>query len=139
MQCVSTVKDGWLVDIDTDCGAVTASPGLCPTEFISAESQYGVKLPARSVLLGENTKCTIMLDATAATARVTFDGTNSLGVMYPGYVIGTPITINQGDVKYVTVYNGMSKGSVQFQVTFSGAASLAVSSLAALASIAYVF
>ena len=79
----------------------------------------------------------MMIDASAAVGRVTFTGTDSLGVMYPGYVMGTPITINTGDVKYVTVYNGMSKGSVQFSVTFSGAASLALSSAAALASVAY--
>ena len=55
-----------------------------------------------------------MIDASATVGRVTFSGTNNLGVMQPGYVMGVPITIEAGDVKYVTVFNGMSKGSVQF-------------------------
>ena len=87
------------------------------------------------MLLGENTKCTIMVDATKAVARVTFGGSRSLGVLYPGYVMNQPITVNKGDLRYITVYNGMSKGSVQFAVTFAGAASLATG-LATIASLA---
>ena len=81
----------------------------------------------------------MMLDATNAVARVTFNGSNNLGVLYPGYVMKTAITINKGDIKYITVYNGMQKGSVQFSVTFSGAAQLAMSGLAAAASMAYLY
>ena len=51
-------------------------------------------------------KCTIMVDGNAGVARATFTGTNNLGVLYPGYVMGQPITVNQGEVKYITVYNG---------------------------------
>ena len=94
MQCVSDVKDGWTLDIDSDCSALEAGPGLCPTEFVSDPSQYGTTLPGRSVLLGENVKCTIMVDGNAGVARATFTGTNNLGVLYPGYVMGQPITVN---------------------------------------------
>ena len=88
MQCVSDPKDGWTIDIDSDCAALEAGPGLCPTEFVSDKSQYGTTLPGRSVLLGENVKCTIMVDGNAGVARATFTGTNNLGVLYPGYIMG---------------------------------------------------
>ena len=131
MQCVSTTKDGWTIDIDGDCAAQESAPGICPTGFVGTESQFGVTLPPKNVVLGENTKCTIRIDANEALARVVFSGTNELGVLYPSYVIGQPITVEQGKVNYITVFNGKSKGSVQFAVTFSGAASLALSGLAA--------
>ena len=86
--------------------------------------------------MGENTKCTIMVDANAAVGRVTFAGTSSLGVLYPGYVMGQPITVDKGETKYITVFNGMSKGSVTFNVVFSGAAGLIASGLAFAGSIA---
>ena len=135
LQCVGKIQEGWLLDIDVDCKAQNAAPGLCPGDFIASRTQYGTSLPYRTVLLGENTKCTMMIDATNAVARVTFSGTNSLGVLYPGYVMGEPITIKRGDIKYITVYNGSQKGSVQFTVTFAGAATLATS-LATLATLA---
>ena len=130
-----------MIDIDSDCGAETAGPNLCPSEFISSDSLYGVTLPSKPVLLAENQKCTIMIDATNAVGRVTFTGTNSLGVLYPGYVMDVPITINQGDVKFVTFYNGKSSGSLSMSVTFSGATGLAALSTGAallLSSIAYM-
>ena len=46
-QCVSAVKDGWTLDIDQDCAAITAEPGLCPSDFISTEATQGTTLPAR--------------------------------------------------------------------------------------------
>ena len=86
--------------------------------------------------MGENTKCTIMVDASSAVGRVSFSGTNSLGVLYPGYVMGQPITVDKGSSKYITVYNGMSKGSVTFNVVFSSAQSLLASGIALAASVA---
>ena len=121
MQCVGTVADGWTIDIDANCAAETAEPGLCPTEFIGSEAQYGTTLPARSVLLGENNKCTIMVDSNQGTSRIAFSGSSELGVLYPGYVMGQPITVEKGMVKYITVFNGKQSGSVQFSVIFSGA------------------
>ena len=112
MQCVAIVKDGWTIDIDTDCNGVEAAPGLCPTEFISSKAQYGTTLPPRSVLLAENTKCTIMMDASTGIARVAFTGSADLGVLYPGYIMGQPITVEEGLVHYITVFNGKKAGSV---------------------------
>ena len=132
MQCVGAVTDGWTLDIDSDCAAVTAAPGLCPTEFISSEVQYGTTLPAKSVILGENTKCSIKIDATQGVARVAFSGTRDLGVLYPSYVMETPITIEKGQIRYITVYNGKAVGTVSFAVLFSSAASLTLSGLAAV-------
>ena len=131
MQCVSTTKDGWTIDIDGDCAASTAAVGICPTGYVGTTTTQGTTLPPKNVVLGVNTKCTIRVDANEALARVTFSGTNDLGVLYPSYVMGQPITVEKGKVQYITVYNGKQSGSVQFAVTFSGAASLALSGLAA--------
>ena len=63
-----------------------------------------------------------MIDATKAVARITFkDRTDSLGVLYPGYVLGQPITVQEGQVKYITVYNGAQIGVLQFTAEFSAA------------------
>ena len=91
--CISTVKDGWTLDIDEDCKAEEATAGTCPTELISSEFMYGKDAITRTVILGENTKCTIMVDASTAVARVTFGGTNNLGVLYPSYILGQPLTV----------------------------------------------
>ena len=66
-----------------------------------------------------------MVDATQATARVTFSGSYELGVMYPGYVMDQPITVEAGSTKYITVYNGRQSGTISFAVVFSGAERLA--------------
>ena len=54
--------------------------------------------------------------------RITFkDPTNALGVLYPGYVLGQPITVPQGEKKYITLYNGNQAGQLMFTAIFSGA------------------
>ena len=69
-----------------------------------------------------NSYCTIMVDAQLFIGRLTFkDPTNSLGVLYPGYVLGQPITVAEGEIKYITVYNGNQAGVLVFEAIFSGA------------------
>ena len=97
-QCIIDLKEGWQLDIDADCGAVDATPGLCPSEFITSEALTGTNLGRKTVLLSENTKCTIMLDATASVGRVTFSGSKELGVLHPGYQMETPITVEKGNI-----------------------------------------
>ena len=56
--------------------------------------------------LSENQRCRIKIDATKEVAHITFyEPSNTLGVMYPGYVLGNPIKVDKGKVKYITVYN----------------------------------
>ena len=75
-----------------------------------------------TVDLGINSYCSIKVDASKYVARIAFvDATNSLGVLYPGYVLGQPITVPEGEVKYITVYNGAQVGVLTFKSIFSGA------------------
>ena len=130
MQCVGTVKEGWTIDIDGDCAAEEAAGTVCP-DIVGTEDLQGTTLPAKLVTLPQNNKCTFVIDASAHLVRVVFDGTNDLGVLYPSYVMGQPLTVEQGSVKYITVYNGKQTGSVQFTATYSGATALTLSGLAA--------
>ena len=130
-QCVSTVVDGWLLDIDNDCKAQTALASKCEANFESSEALYGIKQVPKPLLLAENTKCTIKVDGTKGIARVAFDGNNYLGVLYPGYQIGDTISVPYGDVKYITIYNGGAKGEMAINAYFSSA--MGVASVGALA------
>ena len=76
--------------------------------------------------------CTIRVNATAFTARVVFDDSDKLGVLYPGYKMGQPITVEKGKIKYVQIYNGNDAGPTQFKISFSSAQRLLVQSLALL-------
>ena len=53
-------------------------------------------MPAKTIVLGENQYCTFEVDATAAMGRIKFDGSTQLGVLYPEYVMGQPITVAKG-------------------------------------------
>ena len=75
-----------------------------------------------TVLLPDNGKCTFMVNAESLVGRVTIDGDSSLGVIFPGYTIGQPITVPRGESKYIQLYNGNPYGGpIQFTLTFSGA------------------
>ena len=57
-------------------------------------------------------------------------------MLYPGYVLGQPLTVPEGEVKYITVYNGAQVGVLTFKSIFSGAVAntlMTVSAIAALA------
>ena len=49
--------------------------------------------------LGDNEMCTIKVNATEFPARVVFDDSSSLGVLYPGYKMGQPISVDEGKIK----------------------------------------
>ena len=116
-QCAEPLIEGWQLDIEEDC---QASRQIC-FDFISNKlAEDNPK--STSVDLGINSMCTIMVDATKFVGRITFkDDTNSLGVLYPGYVLGQPITVPEGEVRYITLYNGNQAGVLQFESIFSGA------------------
>ncbi len=113
------------------------NPGICPGKFTPVKGeQYNKPIKQTNKSLGTNSKCQIVVDATERVARVTFSQPSllknpTLGVMVPGYVMGQPITVPQGEVRTITIFNGASGGSSYFDVTFSGATSLAASAAAA--------
>ena len=137
-QCVSTVQDGWTLDIDNDCGALTANPSKCQVSYESSEDKFGLVLDPKSLILSENTKCIVKIDATKAVARVKFEGNNFLGVLYPGYKIGDTINVSKGNVQYVTIFNGGTRGEMTAQAVFSGAVALYGSMVATAASMLYL-
>ena len=136
-KCLAETKPGWSINIDTDCGA-EEQPSNCPTLFQPSLALYGQEIKDNHKL-PENTKCTILMDASLATARITVKESSSnayaIGVLFPGYKVGQPITIPQGSKKTITIYNGGSRGYLNFEIVLSGAGQLAVST-AALLSIA---
>mgnify|MGYP006998120514 CR=1 FL=1 len=51
-------------------------------------------------------------------------------------MLGSPITVKQGEKRYITVFNGVEKGQMYYEVEFSGASSL-VAGTTALAAFAF--
>ena len=70
--------------------------------------------------------CTIKIDAKEYqnVARVIFDDSDTLGVLFPGYKMGQPITVQPGQVKWITIYNGNDAGPTVFKLSFSAAQNL---------------
>ena len=61
------------------------------------------------------------MDATQGVGRVVFDDTTNLGVEVDGYTIGDVITVKEGEVSTIRVFNGNEAGPLTFLVAFSGA------------------
>ena len=108
-KCIKDTKDGWELDIDKDCNAETVQAPACISSFTAPppndDGTPTKVIPITNKILPENGKCTMKIDATAQVARVKLTG-NNLGVLFPGYIIDQPITVPQGKVKYLTIYNG---------------------------------
>ena len=74
-----------------------------------------------------------MVNAESIVGRVTIEGDTNLGVIYPGYTVGQPITVPRGESKYIQLYNGNPYGGpIQFTLTFSGAEKLLASTIASV-------
>ena len=69
-------------------------------------------------------KCTIVVDASNAVARVLFSDSDELGVLINEYKVGDVITIPEGEKQEITVYNGKDESSLAFELGFSGALGL---------------
>ena len=114
---------GFQLDIDNDCKA-EAGAGKCE-DFVATKEMNGQYINSTKNLKN-NEKCTISIDATENVARVIlgskFD--EDLGVLVPGYVIGQPITVPQGEKREITIYNGKEEGALFFKLSFSGANTL---------------
>ena len=67
-------------------------------------------------------------------ARVTFKNSDYLGIEWSGAKVGDVITIPEGEVAVIPIYNAADKGPLTFDITFSGASYIlaAVSALTSL-------
>ena len=99
--------------------------------FISTESFNGVYTNITRTLK-DNSMCTVSIDATEAVARVIFDNDEDLGILYPDYVIGQPITVPKGETKMIVIYNGNSAGYLNYRLSFSGATQMVLSAASLL-------
>ena len=131
--CPSTWIQGWMIDIDADCEA-TEAIGVCDP-FVSSKDKYG-EYSNVTKSLPPAAKCSVNIDASAALARVVFDDTQNLGVLFNGYVIGQPITIPEGEIQEITIYNGNIAQPVAFVLSYSGAKQLAASIITFASSLA---
>ena len=112
--------DGWILgsklDLETHCESDEADP----IDFEFTPDVYG-DWNNSTKRLEENTYCDITMDATQGVGRVVFDDTTNLGVEVDGYTIGDVITVKEGEVRTIRVFNGNEAGPLTFLVAFSGA------------------
>ena len=85
--------------------------------------------------LDNNQMCKVIVDGTKSVARVIFDEVDTLGVLYPGYVIGEPISVDVGKSKTITIYNGGNNGPITFVISFSAASRIMISGALAAATL----
>ena len=128
--CELQWKQGWMIDILGDCNA---QPNPDCLNFVSDPEKYGQYFN-ETQYLSEGEYCTISVDATNGVARVAFTDVDSLGVLYNGYEIGTQITVPEGEVQEITIFNGQEAtyGTLAFQLSFSKASSLVGSYMMAI-------
>ena len=81
--------------------------------------------------------CTIKIDATEGVGRVIFKNTSVLGIEWDGAEIGDVISIAEGEIAEIPIYNGAQTGPLTFDISFSGAGSF-MAGAAALAMLAFV-
>ena len=81
-KCVTDWTSGWELDIKDDC-KVEENIGRCQN-FESFEGSTGEYFNVTKTL-SDNEMCTIKVNATLNIARVIFDNSDNLGVLYPGY------------------------------------------------------
>ena len=130
LQCAGTMKPGYMLHIDEDCGA-TDQGGNC--QDFDGDEIFNGQYSNRSFTLQPGEKCSVTVDASNATSRVIFGGSTDLGVLHPYYTMGQPITVDFGQVKQFTVYNGNSDGNIEFDLSFSSAMKLSIVGLVSIA------
>ena len=127
--CTTGWQQGWKLNIFDQCNCLETE-GQCQ-DFESGPEFEGTYLNDTKYLQ-RGQSCTITIDATKGVARVILeDQTEKLGVMYNGYVLGTPITIPAGEIRTITLFNGQSasEGLLPFEISFSAANKLVASML----------
>ena len=75
-----------------------------------------------SLLKGE--QCTFQIDASAGVARIVFSEAAGLGILFNGYRLDDVITIPEGEVQSITVFNGNKAKPTAFEFSYSGAIKL---------------
>jgi len=98
-----------MIDVDKDCEAPEVK-AACP-DFKSSPENYGKNDTRKNgLILYEGTKCTMTIDASAAVARVMVTEANQIGVLFNEYDREKWITIPQGNIQEITIYNGKELG-----------------------------
>ena len=65
--------------------------------------------------------CVVKVDATNGVARVIFENSRYLGIEWENYNVTDVITIPEGEIAEITIYNGAETGPALFDISFSGA------------------
>lgn len=127
--------DGWQRGNSYELDYCQPNVISCP-EFTSTPDKYQI-YQNDSWSLAQGGMCTIKIDATEGVGRVIFKNTSVLGIEWDGAEIGDVISIAEGEIAEIPIYNGAQTGPLTFDISFSGAGSL-MAGAAALAMIAFV-
>jgi hypothetical protein len=127
-------KDDWKRGSTYELSACNAETITCP-EFVSSPEKYGTYENV-TWSLAAGGKCDVKVNANKGIARVIFAETSYLGIepitSDTSVKIGDVVTFESGEQK-ITIYNGAQSGPITILISFSGAAKLAGSILAATA------
>jgi hypothetical protein len=125
-------KDDWKRGSNYELAACNAETITCP-EFKSSPEKYGTYENV-TWSLAAGGKCDVKVNANKGIARVIFAETSYLGIepitADTNAKIGDVITFESGE-QTITIYNGAQSGPITILISFSGAAALAGSMLAA--------
>lgn len=104
----------------------------CP-DFESSPEKFQIDTD-ENWSLSSGSSCIVKVDATNAVARVTFKNSNYLGIEWEGAKVDDVITIPEGEVAEIPIYNAADKGPLTFDITFSSASYIlaAASAIASL-------
>jgi hypothetical protein len=119
----------WRLGEDYELNLCYPQKTVCQEVFVSSQEKFGT-YDNLTWTLPQGAYCDIVVDATAAVGRVIFDETSFLGVDGTDIKLGEVITVDQGQVKNITIYNAASTGPLTFLISFSGAIQLGAVALA---------
>ena len=110
----------------------------CP-EYVSTTDKYQV-YDNKTWSLSQGGQCTVKVDASEGVARVIFENSRYLGIEMEGKnpEVGDVITVKEGDVQSIVIYNGAETGPLTFDISFSGAYQL-LAGAATMAAVALSF
>ena len=131
-ECQTEWVDGESLAL-SDCEPETVT---CPS-FTSDPTKYG-QYDNRTVAMAAGSKCDVTIDASLGVARVIFSNSNYLGFEFEGdYLMDDVITINDGGIENLTIYNAAESGPITFYISFSGATAL-ISSAVSIAALSFL-
>ena len=129
---------GWVRGNSYDLDYCSPDEISCPS-YTSNPAKYQV-YENKTWSLSQGGKCTVRIDASQGVARVIFENSRYLGIEMEGAKpdVGDVITIGEGDVQNIVIYNGAETGPLTFDISFSGAYHL-LAGAAAFAAVALSF